>query len=319
MPVTRRKRATPPEENTNQGTEVTAQAGEHTAAQEPTTTSDTTGVNDRNGTASTSEQASSLQSASPDSALRPKERTHTRRVRREEPLQSSSASPTSQNTQIENSSQPVEPMQSQSTASQQQPMYTSSNTASPAEQQSFAPPVSQTSQVTSSPLLPSTSSASERERPERSEYTPSIEPGRRTARGELFRRPPQIPSPHSGPNHQSVPTTPSQVASPAPVQANPPHTHVSNTLPTPPTPTHEINLPLGNLLHLAYNPGYTGAEEARSTLLHKLENESKAGGRARCWNCGSLAVVYDRWNTRSKTFGEVGVAICEVCGAWSVL
>jgi hypothetical protein len=84
-------------------------------------------------------------------------------------------------------------------------------------------------------------------------------------------------------------------------------------------PTHEISLPLGNLLHLAYNPGYTGSDEARSQLLQNLSEESKAGGRARCWNCGSIAIAYDRWNTRSKTFGEVGVAFCEICGVWSVM
>lgn len=138
------------------------------------------------------------------------------------------------------------------------------------------------------------------ERNERGEqqqsYTPTIESGRRTARGELFRRPPQMPS---------VPPPPS---APAPVQAAPLQ-----------PPTHEISLPLGNLLHLSYNPGYTGADEARSALLHKLASESKAGGRARCWNCGSIAIVYDRWSTRNKTFGDVGVAFCEICGVWSVL
>jgi hypothetical protein len=128
-------------------------------------------------------------------------------------------------------------------------------------------------------------------------YTPTIEGGRRTARGELFRRPPQPP-----PAVQPPPVAP-QVAQAAPLQP----------------PTHEITLPLGNLLHLAYNPGYTGSDEARSALLHKLANESKAGGRARCWNCGSIAIVYDRWSTRSKTFGEVGIAFCEICGVWSVL
>jgi hypothetical protein len=76
---------------------------------------------------------------------------------------------------------------------------------------------------------------------------------------------------------------------------------------------------LGDLLHLAYNPGYTGSDEARSALLQKLESESKAGGRARCWSCGALAIAYDRWNTRSKNFGEVGVAFCEICGVWSVM
>jgi len=84
-------------------------------------------------------------------------------------------------------------------------------------------------------------------------------------------------------------------------------------------PAREISLPLGNLLHLAYNPGYTGSDEARSGLLHDLSEESKAGGRARCWNCGSIAIAYDRWNTRSKTFGEVGIAFCEICGVWSVM
>ncbi|GCE27877.1 hypothetical protein KDA_33610 [Dictyobacter alpinus] len=133
------------------------------------------------------------------------------------------------------------------------------------------------------------------ERHERPEYTPTIEGGRRTSRGELFRRPPQAPV--------AAPVQPPAAATPAPLQP----------------PSHEISLPLGNLLHLAYNPGYTGSDEARSALLQKLESESKAGGRARCWSCGSLAIVYDRWNTRSKTFGEVGVAFCEICGVWSVM
>lgn len=126
-------------------------------------------------------------------------------------------------------------------------------------------------------------------------YTPPIESGRRTARGELFRRPPQVP-----------PVQPPPV--PVPVQAAPLQ-----------PPTHEISLPLGNLLHLAYNPGYTGADEARSVLLHKLASESKAGGRARCWSCGSIAIMYDRWSTRNKTFGDIGIAFCEICGVWSVL
>lgn len=134
------------------------------------------------------------------------------------------------------------------------------------------------------------------DRLERQDYTPPIEGGRRTPRGELFRRPPQPPP-------ATVPA-PTSAVGPASL----------------PTPTHEIVLPLeGNLLHLAYNPGYTGSDESRSQLLHQLANESKAGGRARCWNCGSLSIVYECWSTRSKTFGEVGVAICEVCGVWSVM
>ena len=308
MPVTRRKRATPSEENTNQATEVTTQAGEQTAttAQESITPTDTGSTN---GTAPTSDQSSSPQSAPTERASRLKERVHTRRVRREEPSQAS------QNTQ-ETSEQGTEPVQSSQSSqsaqqfqqTQQQPSHTFQGITLPAEQQAHA------SSVSSGPQISLPTSASERERSERGEYTPTIEPGRRTSRGELFRRPPQVPSQQSGP--QGVQSLPPQVVSPAPVQPVPTHTHVSHT---PPTPTHEISLPLGNLLHLAYNPGYTGSDEARSTLLQKLASESKAGGRARCWNCGSLAVVYDRWNTRSKTFGEVGVAICEVCGAWSVL
>ncbi|MGH2495004.1 MAG: hypothetical protein ACRDIV_09905 [Ktedonobacteraceae bacterium] len=124
---------------------------------------------------------------------------------------------------------------------------------------------------------------------------PHIESGRRTARGELFRRPPQ-PPPTSMP--PLAPTTPQPGLQP---------------------PAREISLPLGNLLHLAYNPGYTGSDEARGKLLHQLAEESKAGGRARCWNCGSIAIAYDRWTTRSKTFGEVGIAFCEICGVWSVM
>ena len=131
------------------------------------------------------------------------------------------------------------------------------------------------------------------DRNDRQDHSPVIEGGRRTARGELFRRPPQPPP-------QASPAT--FVASGS-IQA----------------PTHEISLPLGNLLHLAYNPGYTGSAEARSKLLQTLAEESKAGGRARCWNCGSIAIAYDRWNTRSKTFGEVGIAFCEICGVWSVM
>src|SRR5947209_18963748 len=140
-----------------------------------------------------------------------------------------------------------------------------------------------------SPVVPPTQ-AQASNGAEHQNYVPSIEGGRRTARGELFRRPPQPPP---------VPITPS----PSSLQP----------------PTHEISLPLGNLLHLAYNPGYTGADEARSLLLNQLENESNAGTRARCWNCGSIAIAYDRWSTRSKTFGEVGIAFCEICGVWSDL
>ncbi len=139
---------------------------------------------------------------------------------------------------------------------------------------------------------PPYSPVSNGDRAERQDYTPPIEGGRRTARGELFRRPPQPPP------------------------QLPPAYAPSNSLQA---PTHEISLPLGNLLHLAYNPGYTGSEEARSLLLHRLSEASKAGGRARCWNCGSIAIAYDRWNTRSKTFGEVGIAYCEICGVWSVM
>ena len=171
----------------------------------------------------------------------------------------------------------------------------------------FVEPVGQSEQGTSeaattAPEAPNTPNQAESAQPplptnngDRSgPETPStIEGGRRTARGELFRRPPQAPAPP--PQASFVSSTPLQA------------------------PTHEITLPLGNLLHLAYNPGYTGSEEARGLLLHRLSEESKAGGRARCWNCGSLAIAYDRWNTRSRSFGDVGIAFCEICGVWSVM
>ena len=179
-----------------------------------------------------------------------------------------------------------------------------------ASQPSATPPVDRgenNSQLSSpieapvQPASPPVTHATNGERPERQaperhngeRQETSIESGRRTPRGELFRRPPQVPP-------QAVQAAPAAVP---PLQP----------------PSHEISLPLGNLLHLSYNPGYTGAEEARSQLLEQLAQESKKGGRARCWNCGSIAIVYDRWNTRSKTFGEVGVAICEICGVWSVM
>jgi len=162
-----------------------------------------------------------------------------------------------------------------------------------------APLINERADAPLSPNLtnPSMANGDRTDRLDRSEYPPpsQIEGGRRTARGELFRRPPQPP-----------PTTVAPVPAHAPQPALQP-------------PTREISLPLGNLLHLAYNPGYTGSDEARSLLLQRLADESKAGGRARCWNCGSIAIVYDRWNTRSKTLGEVGIAFCEICGVWSVM
>lgn len=159
------------------------------------------------------------------------------------------------------------------------------------------PPVSQGPQAAPSGQVPPTPVISgeriERQQDYASAPTSGLEGGRRTARGELFRRPPQPPA------SQAMPAS---VAA-APVQAS----------------VREISLPLGNLLHLAYNPGYTGSEEARKALLEHLERESKTGGRARCWSCGSLGIVYDRWDTRSKAFSEVGIAFCEICGVWSVM
>lgn len=141
----------------------------------------------------------------------------------------------------------------------------------------------------------------------RHDYNQTIEGGRRTSRGELFRRPPQLPV--ALPSAQ--PVTSSAMSQPGHLQP----------------PSFEIKLPLGSKpgdatgdpLHLAYNPGYTGADEVRSALLRKLAAESKHGGRGRCWGCGSLAVTYECWNTRNKTFGEVGIAFCEICGVWSVM
>jgi len=158
------------------------------------------------------------------------------------------------------------------------------------------PPVSQGPQIVPVSQVPQTP-VMNGERIERQDYTstsiPALEGGRRTARGELFRRPPQPPTP------QPVPASVGAASLQAPVR--------------------EISLPLGNLLHLAYNPGYTGSEEARSALLEHLERESQTGGRARCWSCGSLGIVYDRWDIRSKAFSEVGIAFCEICGVWSVM
>lgn len=177
-----------------------------------------------------------------------------------------------------------------------EPLTVETVPSTPAE--SVVPPPAPSVPERVDPTLPTRLANPSMANGDRAEYpsTPPIESGRRTARGELFRRPPQPP-----------PTTPAP-----PVAVTPPP-------PVLQPPTREISLPLGNLLHLAYNPGYTGSDEARSKLLHHLADESKAGGRARCWNCGSIAIAYDRWSTRSKTFGEVGIAFCEICGVWSVM
>src|SRR5437660_3250409 len=156
------------------------------------------------------------------------------------------------------------------------------------------PAASRTENATFQPIVSTPPPVVNGDRVGRMDYAPTIESGRRTARGELFRRPPQPPTP--------APPMPSMSAG-----------QMMTSIPLP-TPSHEIKLPLGarpgdaagDQLHLAYNPGYTGADEARSILLHKLANESKSGGRARCWSCGSLAIAYDCWNTRNKTFGEFG-------------
>mgnify|MGYP001343563102 CR=1 FL=1 len=182
-------------------------------------------------------------------------------------------------------------------AGQSPPALQASSTtpASQSSQGSPFPSVSQGSQVVPTSQVPQTP-VMNGERIERQDYTsastPGFEGGRRTARGELFRRPPQPPAP------QPVPASVAGGSQ---------------------TSVREISLPLGNLLHLAYNPGYTGSEEARRALLEQLEQESKTGGRARCWGCGSLGIVYDRWDIRSKAFSEVGIAFCEICGVWSVM
>lgn len=164
-----------------------------------------------------------------------------------------------------------------------------------------APPPYQAGSILPAPLT--TGNGDRGEYGDRQEYVPlppTTPPApETTSRRTSFRRPMQTQAP--------LPTA-QPVAAP-PVVAQPPM----------PNPTHEIVLPLGNLLHLAYNPSYTGSSEARTALLRKLAQETKAGGRARCWNCGSLAIAYDHWSTRSKNFGEVGVAFCEICGVWSVM
>lgn len=201
------------------------------------------------------------------------------------------------------------PVSAHPETSTEETIYTQQAPETPPVEQSISQPSTPVEMQGQPPVqspLTSVISSTNGERPERQgperqggekpEHSAPIESGRRTPRGELFRRPPQVPP-------QALPPTHAPATSVPPLQ----------------TPSHEISLPLGNLLHLSYNPGYTGAEEARSQLLQQLAQESKNGGRARCWNCGSLAIMYDRWNTRSKTFGEVGVAICEICGVWSVM
>src|SRR5438270_1170345 len=81
--------------------------------------------------------------------------------------------------------------------------------------------IEHTEEMPFSPIAPAPP-VSNGDRLERQDYTPPIESGRRTPRGELFRRPPQPP-----------PAAPTSFAASASLQA----------------PTHEIALPLGHLLH----------------------------------------------------------------------
>ncbi len=269
MPVTRRKRANPPEEPENTNNHVSEETPREQAAE-------------------TVEQAPKAEeAAAPTPAATPTEE--------EQGQAPAETAPPPQPVQPQAAEQAVEapgPGQEEAVAAHA-PVYAP------------VPPV---------PPVTAPSPSANGDHPERQEVVPPahVEGVRRT-----FRR----PSPSQQPSYGQSAQYPQQPQAPAqyqPQQAQQPPV----APPSPPQlqpPTHEITLPLGNLLHLAYNPGYTGAEEARSHLLSQLARESKAGGRARCWNCGSLAVTYERWNTRSRTFGEIGVAFCEICGVWSVM
>jgi hypothetical protein len=288
MPITRRRRANPPE----QQPEINYQLAEQ-AEQQPVEAPQTPAV----------EQPPAEPLSASESPQNLKEK--------KEPKEAKDAAEMKATKEMKGAREPKEPQEFPLSPSvppsQTSPTTpTQSDTTTPVAYQSFVPTTPSSDarsngervESTEAPTQPQQSHRPERmARLERQEYANNAQPmegGRRTARGEYFRRPPQPPT---------LPQTPMPVTQQPQLQP----------------PSHEISLPLGNLLHLAYNPGYTGSDEARSALLHQLANESKAGGRARCWSCGSLAIVYDRWNTRSKTFGEVGIAYCEICGVWSVL
>lgn len=293
MPVTRRRRATPPEEPENNNNHASE------AAQQEQT-------------AETVEQPEAPEEASAPAPTSSSTPASEEQVQVHE-AQAPQASEAQQVEQVEQVEQPQQTEQTQA-AETPQPVEATEGTEQPAEapRQEVSRPAPTHSFAPVTPTSPSVNG----DHPEQENVPPShVERVRRT-----FRRPSQEqtypqPAQHAQPSqypqyqqYQQPPQSPQhQQQQPAAAQA-----------PLQP-PTHEISLPLGNLLHLAYNPGYTGAEEARSHLLSQLARESKAGGRARCWNCGSIAVTYERWNTRSRTFGEIGIAFCEICGVWSVM
>jgi hypothetical protein len=278
MPITRRRRANPPEQPENNNNHISEQPqenGTESLAAERSPESSQTQLQNAETQAPPlpTQENASLQPASASQDVEPAQNALTN----QELASTSSAGPASQPFRGTENTYNVHAPQ----------------TATPSAMRVPPTPPFPALQVSPTSHAYQNGERGERyERPERQEYPPSLENNRRTARGELFRRPPTPP-----------------VAQPAPMNAAPPLQ----------APSHEITLPMGQLLHLAYNPGYTGSDEARSALLQKLSQESKAGGRARCWSCGSLAIVYDRWNTRSKTFGEIGIAFCEICGVWSVM
>src|SRR5579875_3514188 len=265
MPVTRRRRATPPEEPENNNNHASE------AAQQEQT-------------AETVEQPEAPEEASAPAPTSSSTPASEEQVQVHE-AQAPQASEAQQVEQVEQVEQPQQTEQTQA-AETPQPVEATEGTEQPAEapRQEVSRPAPTHSFAPVTPTSPSVNG----DHPEQENVPPSQYP-----QYQQYQQPPQSPQ-----HQQQQPA-----AAQAPLQP----------------PTHEISLPLGNLLHLAYNPGYTGAEEARSHLLSQLARESKAGGRARCWNCGSIAVVYERWNTRSRTFGEIGIAFCEICGVWSVM
>lgn len=273
MPVTRRKRATPPEEpeNTNNHASEAEAAPQEQAAE------------------------TVAQTAAPEEPAAPT------------PPSTPAAEERGQVQMPETEQEPQSPQSPES----QQPQAAEQPVEAPRQEEAPASHAPGFASVPPAPPVTASSPSANGDRPERQEVVPPahVEGVRRT-----FRRPPQAQPPSYA--QQPPQYQPQQYQQPQPQpQPQPP---VAAQAPLQP-PTHEISLPLGNILHLAYNPGYTGAEEARSHLLSHLARESKAGGRARCWNCGSIAVVYERWNTRSRTFGEIGIAFCEICGVWSVM
>jgi hypothetical protein len=70
-------------------------------------------------------------------------------------------------------------------------------------------------------------------------------------------------------------------------------------------------------LDLAFNANYTHREEAYRSLMMDLTGRSARGERGVCWRCEAPAVAFGA--IRVEPLGDIYLAFCESCGAWTLI